>query len=181
MTTTRDEVLALAEELREFTALKYAGDCKCGKCQLVPRELIDRLYAALRASPIQEREAAFPPGWLNDQLEKASLRASEMPAWMTRSEPLSPPAGNSGRREQIASAIRTFCNSLGAGSVQMSHGVERIYYAGISLDALSVAVELALSTGAPGGRSFDPRDAGFSLLADEDEAAPSADTRAERG
>jgi ribosomal protein L32 len=40
---------ALAEELREYTAMKYAGDCKCGKCHLVPREFIDRLYAALRS------------------------------------------------------------------------------------------------------------------------------------
>ena len=45
------ELLALAEELREFTAIKYMGDCKCGKCQLVPRDLIDRIYTALR-SPV---------------------------------------------------------------------------------------------------------------------------------
>lgn len=44
------ELIALAEELREYTAMKYAGDCKCGKCQLVPRALVDRLYSALRAA-----------------------------------------------------------------------------------------------------------------------------------
>lgn len=44
------ELTSLAEELREYTAMKYAGDCKCGKCQLVPRALVDRLYSALRAA-----------------------------------------------------------------------------------------------------------------------------------
>jgi hypothetical protein len=49
-------------------------------------------------------------------------------------------------REAAANAIRTFCQSLGAGTVAVSSdGVERIYYAGLSLDALSVAVALALS------------------------------------
>jgi hypothetical protein len=45
-----------------------------------------------------------------------------------------------------ADAIRTFCRSLGAAAVQNSHGVERIYHAGISLDALAAAVALALSS-----------------------------------
>ena len=44
----------LAEELREYTAMKYAGDCKCGKCQLVPRELVERIYHALNASTLPE-------------------------------------------------------------------------------------------------------------------------------
>jgi hypothetical protein len=42
---------ALAEELREYTAMKYAGDCKCGKCQLVPRDLVERIYHALNGVP----------------------------------------------------------------------------------------------------------------------------------
>lgn len=40
----------LAEELREYTAMKYAGDCKCGKCQLVPRALVERIYHTLNGS-----------------------------------------------------------------------------------------------------------------------------------
>ena len=40
----------LAEELREYTAMKYAGDCKCGKCQLVPRALVERIYHTLNAA-----------------------------------------------------------------------------------------------------------------------------------
>lgn len=52
-----------------------------------------------------------------------------------------------GKVQKIAAAaIRTFCQSLGPAAVQMSHGQERIYYAGISLDALSVAVALALTS-----------------------------------
>lgn len=42
---------ALAEELREYTAMKYAGDCKCGKCQLVPRALVERIYHTLNSIP----------------------------------------------------------------------------------------------------------------------------------
>lgn len=58
MTTTDPKLIppqgspaALAEELREYTAMKYAGDCKCGKCQLVPRALIERIYHTLNAIP----------------------------------------------------------------------------------------------------------------------------------
>lgn len=52
-------------------------------------------------------------------------------------------------REKAANGIRTFCQSLGAGVVTMSAGVERIYYAGISLDALAVAVALAIAAPEP--------------------------------
>jgi hypothetical protein len=51
---------ALAEELREYTAMKYAGDCKCGKCQLVPRALVERIYHTLnstRGEPQEVQEA----------------------------------------------------------------------------------------------------------------------------
>jgi hypothetical protein len=30
------EAVGIAERLRERTAMKYMGDCKCGICQLVP-------------------------------------------------------------------------------------------------------------------------------------------------
>ena len=43
----RTSLADLAEQLREYTAMKYAGDCKCGKCQLVPRALVERIYHAL--------------------------------------------------------------------------------------------------------------------------------------
>lgn len=49
-------------------------------------------------------------------------------------------------RQLAEISIRTFCQSLGAGAVTISSdGVERIYYAGISLKALSVAVAMAVS------------------------------------
>lgn len=38
---------ALVAELRERTAFRFAGDCKCGKCQLVPRELVERAAALI--------------------------------------------------------------------------------------------------------------------------------------
>jgi hypothetical protein len=47
------EMLKLAEELREYTAMKYAGDCKCGKCQLVPRALVERIYHTLNSSSVR--------------------------------------------------------------------------------------------------------------------------------
>jgi hypothetical protein len=47
------EMQALAEELREYTAMKYAGDCKCGKCQLVPRALVERIYHTLNGSSVR--------------------------------------------------------------------------------------------------------------------------------
>ncbi len=30
----------IAEQLRDRTTLRYMGNCKCGKCQLVPRDLV---------------------------------------------------------------------------------------------------------------------------------------------
>ena len=50
-------------------------------------------------------------------------------------------------RQKAEDAIRTFCESLGTGSVNISSdGVDRIYYAGINLKALSVAVSMALAS-----------------------------------
>jgi hypothetical protein len=37
--------------------MKYAGDCKCGKCQLVPRALVERIYHTLNST----RAAAQQP------------------------------------------------------------------------------------------------------------------------
>lgn len=55
-------------------------------------------------------------------------------------------AGTADVRQKAENAIRTFCQSLGTGSVSISSdGVERIYYAGINLKALSVAVAMAVS------------------------------------
>lgn len=50
-------------------------------------------------------------------------------------------------REAIKIGIRTFCESLGANVVTISSdGIERVYYSGISLDALSVAATMAALT-----------------------------------
>lgn len=49
-------------------------------------------------------------------------------------------------RQLAEIALRTFCKSMGDGAVQISSdGVERIYYAGLSLKALSVAVAMAVT------------------------------------
>jgi hypothetical protein len=59
-------------ELREYTAMKYMGDCKCGKCQLVPmavlveeiatREaLVDTLRAVVRDINDYERANNLAP------------------------------------------------------------------------------------------------------------------------
>lgn len=37
---------ALADQLREHTAMRFMGDCECGNCQLVSRPLLDRAIAA---------------------------------------------------------------------------------------------------------------------------------------
>jgi hypothetical protein len=50
-------------------------------------------------------------------------------------------------RGEIADAIREYCHSISPAAVQMSHGVERIYYAGISLDGLTDAIFAALGAG----------------------------------
>jgi hypothetical protein len=56
-------------------------------------------------------------------------------------------------REAIKNGIRTFCESLGARVVTASSdGVERIYYSGLSLDALSVAATMAALTRPPSER-----------------------------
>lgn len=50
----------IARRLRDKTALRFMGDCKCGKCQLVPRAEIDEA-----AAYIERLEAALEKivGW----------------------------------------------------------------------------------------------------------------------
>jgi len=42
--------------------------------------------------------------------------------------------------EQIEQAIREYCRTLSAGAVQMSHGEERIYFAGIPVTGLAAVI-----------------------------------------
>jgi hypothetical protein len=49
-------------------------------------------------------------------------------------------------RGEIADAIREYCHSVSPAAVQDSHGVERIYYAGISLDGLADAIFAAVTS-----------------------------------
>jgi hypothetical protein len=66
---------ALAEELREYTAMKYAGDCKCGKCQLVPRALVERIYHTLNGTS------------LDDGTTDAGCGAAVITPWAVDNEP----------------------------------------------------------------------------------------------
>lgn len=78
--------------------------------------------------------------------------------------------GMENERRKIADAIRTFCKSLSSEAVQMSHGVERIYYSGISLDALSAAAALALPVPVAGPPAL-PRVLASSSVTHADRAA----------
>ncbi len=41
---------SLADEVAEYTKMKYIGDCKCGQCQLVPIEFVERLAISLKSA-----------------------------------------------------------------------------------------------------------------------------------
>jgi len=74
---TDAEVAALAEQLRERTAFRYSGDCKCGACQLVPRKLIDDILPHLHrliAAPGDEART------LADAPKKSPVEAEPMAA-----------------------------------------------------------------------------------------------------
>jgi len=43
---------ALADLLVEYRKIKYMGNCKCGNCQLIPLDFIDRVIIALRTTPV---------------------------------------------------------------------------------------------------------------------------------
>jgi hypothetical protein len=54
--------MSIANELRDRLKLRYAGDCKCGHCSLVPDELVaraaaelDRLEAIQATAPVANR------------------------------------------------------------------------------------------------------------------------------
>lgn len=51
-----EEWRPIGDELRERLKLGYAGDCRCGKCQLVPADLIHRILSAipLPSPPIEK-------------------------------------------------------------------------------------------------------------------------------
>lgn len=76
------------------------------------------------------------PAWIEDHKHEIELEALYLGAAQASPEHI---------RQMAKDAIRTFCRSLSPAAVQMSHGAERIYYSGISLDALAVAVSLALT------------------------------------
>lgn len=94
-------------------------------------------------------EARFYENWVAHE-RKWSVGCGDCDGFLgvcedTKSE--AAPLWNTRVPDVAAAPIRTFCKSLGAGTVAVSSdGVERIYYAGMSLDALSVAVALALSS-----------------------------------
>lgn len=48
--------MGITDELRERTALRYMGNCKCGRCQLVPRELLDRALRHMSDTDFARRE-----------------------------------------------------------------------------------------------------------------------------
>lgn len=67
----------IAEELRERTALRYSGNCKCGKCQLVPREIVDaagREIARLRSDFAALQHALVGESGLSAIMEAERLR-----------------------------------------------------------------------------------------------------------
>lgn len=53
----------IVERLRERTALRYMGNCKCGSCQLVPRADVDEAAATITAlrARVAELEGALEP------------------------------------------------------------------------------------------------------------------------
>jgi Lar family restriction alleviation protein len=99
--------------------------------------------------------------------------------WNTRAPAQSAPPQEMQRK--AAEAIRTFCRSLSPAALQMSHGVERIYHSGISVDALACAVVLALSsTQQP--QAHEPRcDCGHLFEICNAPNCPSAMTSTQRG
>lgn len=91
-------MLELAEELREYTAMKYAGDRKCGKCQLVPRKLVERIYHTLNSAALPQ-EAPAQPQAARGQLDD----------W-----------------EHIRSALETLSNPASIGIVEGLSGSNRV-------------------------------------------------------
>lgn len=98
--------------------------------------------------PAKFAASRTPAGHAEREVETGPVTVNEYEAALSNAP--APSEGVRDIRETAANAIRTFCRSLGSAAVQISSdGVERIYYAGISLDALSVAVALALTIPAP--------------------------------
>lgn len=66
-------------DLREYTAMKYMGDCKCGKCQLVPRHVLDECIAERDAMvrALRTIAAMDPKGIRADDLGRAARIAAE--------------------------------------------------------------------------------------------------------
>lgn len=54
----------LIDRLRELLKFKYMGDCKCGNCQLVPYDLLEKTIQALATPPASGSPAGVPEGWV---------------------------------------------------------------------------------------------------------------------
>lgn len=122
--------LRLAEGCRSASSpcwhQKQSPSTLCEHCQ-------PHLKAVTIVIPSGYRDAAE---FLKDcQFEEAAL------------PPSNPPGDVRDIKSLAAEAIRTFCKSLGEGIVAIStDGMERIYYSGLSLEALAAAVAMKLAS-----------------------------------
>lgn len=60
-------------------------------------------------------------------------------------------------REEIADVVRLHCRQLGNAVLQMSHGVERIYYTGISVNDLAETIRSRLAANPPDPDSMNDK------------------------
>lgn len=64
---------ALIDQLLNRLKLKYAGDCKCGNCQLVPYDLLEKTIQVLTNHPASGSPAGVPEGVLTGGNHLASI------------------------------------------------------------------------------------------------------------
>lgn len=89
MTATQPSELAeLIEKLRERTAFRYAGNCQCGKCQLVLREDLDAAIVALRAAVAPAPQPLSSDiAWGKPHVEYSASRGqSRVTYWVSRED-----------------------------------------------------------------------------------------------
>lgn len=103
---------ALANELTEYRKMRYVGDCKCGECQLIPLDVLNRTIAALRQAAAPGVEPVAMLGGINGVSLMRHIKAMQPKAQADYHTPLykHPP---SDERAKVIEALTKIVDGYG--------------------------------------------------------------------
>jgi hypothetical protein len=145
----------LVERLRERTALKYMGNCKCGRCQLVNIDdlhaIIDALAAAPSPAPASEAGAVTVTIWASGDNENTPAEAVHHGLEYARKAGFvsswSEPLPNAEEPKPVAWRVKDFADGWQITQHERTANVSR--EAGHLVEPLYLELDAVLASGEP--------------------------------